>query len=78
MPHADIRISMVNGVIKRYGVKRSEIAIIGDRGYTDIRMGHDSGLLTILVLSGETKSVKGLPWKPQIVASGIGELNKYL
>ena len=45
---------MVEAVIERVGHKKDEIAMIGDRLYTDIAMGR-TGIKTILVLSGETK-----------------------
>jgi 4-nitrophenyl phosphatase len=45
---------MVDAVLARTGFRKSEIAIIGDRLYTDIAMG-GAGIATILVLSGETK-----------------------
>jgi 4-nitrophenyl phosphatase/NagD protein len=45
---------MVSAVLERTGYKKNEIAMIGDRLYTDIAMGK-TGIKTILVLSGETK-----------------------
>jgi len=45
---------MVEAVLERIGHKKDEIAMIGDRLYTDIAMGR-TGVKTILVLSGETK-----------------------
>ena len=45
---------MVEAVVERTGCKKSEIAMIGDRLYTDIAMG-SAGITTVLVLSGETK-----------------------
>ncbi len=49
-PHRPI----VDEVLKRTGFKASEIAMVGDRLYTDVKTGLDHGLLSILVLSGET------------------------
>ena len=37
------------------GYRARDVAIVGDRLYTDIRMGRRAGLTAILVLSGETK-----------------------
>lgn len=37
------------------GVSFDEMAIVGDRLYTDIALGKNNGILSILVLSGETK-----------------------
>ena len=45
---------MIEAVLKRTGHKKEEIAMIGDRLYTDIAMGR-TGIKTVLVLSGETK-----------------------
>lgn len=36
------------------GLKKDEIAMVGDRLYTDIALGKKNGLLSILVMSGET------------------------
>jgi len=45
---------MVEAVLERTGLNKDELAMIGDRLYTDIAMGR-TGISTILVLSGETK-----------------------
>ena len=37
------------------GYRPANVAIVGDRLYTDMRMGRRAGLTSILVLSGETK-----------------------
>lgn len=37
------------------GYRPGNVAIVGDRLYTDMRMGRRAGLTSILVLSGETK-----------------------
>ena len=39
---------------KRFGLKGNEIAMVGDRLYTDIAFGNNSGFVSILVMSGET------------------------
>ena len=45
---------MIEAVLERTGHEKDEIAMVGDRLYTDMAMGR-SGIRTILVLSGETK-----------------------
>ena len=45
---------MVKAIFNKYGIKKDETAIIGDRLYTDIKMGNNAGITSILVLSGET------------------------
>ena len=38
----------------RHGLKPEEIAMVGDRIYTDTAMAHNAGAVGVLVLSGET------------------------
>lgn len=45
----------VEFILKRFDLKKSELAMIGDRLYTDMRMAHEADITGILVLSGETK-----------------------
>jgi 4-nitrophenyl phosphatase/NagD protein len=52
---------MVEMALPRLGRCAEEVAIIGDRTYTDMRMGRAAGLTTILVLSGETRADPGSP-----------------
>jgi HAD superfamily hydrolase (TIGR01457 family) len=49
-PHTGI----VEAVLRRTGLKVNELAMVGDRLYTDIETGVRSGMLSILVMSGET------------------------
>ena len=49
-PHTGI----VEAVLRRTGLKTGELAMVGDRLYTDIETGLRSGMLSILVMSGET------------------------
>ncbi len=48
-PNADIIEYLTN----RVNLKRDEVAMVGDRLYTDIAAGRNNGLKSILVLSGE-------------------------
>lgn len=48
-PNADI----INYLTDRVNTNREEIAMVGDRLYTDIAAGRNNGLKSILVLSGE-------------------------
>ena len=45
---------IVEAVLRRTGLKVDELAMVGDRLYTDIETGLQSGMLSILVMSGET------------------------
>ena len=60
--------------------KASDVAIVGDRLYTDMRMGRRAGLTTVLVLSGETqrKDLAATRDKPDYVFTSIRELAKEL
>jgi len=49
-PHTGI----VEAVKRRTGLDVNELAMVGDRLYTDIETGLRSGMLSILVMSGET------------------------
>ena len=57
-----------------------DVAIVGDRLYTDIRMGRRAGLTTILVLSGETKQadLQAARDVPDYVFPSIRELSAEL
>lgn len=57
-----------------------QIAIIGDRLYTDIAVADGSDVTSILVMSGETKEedIVKSDIKPDIVIENIGELAKLL
>lgn len=46
--------NMLAGIMHRHGLRPSEIAMAGDRIYTDTAMAHNAGAVGVLVLSGET------------------------
>ncbi len=46
--------NMLKGILDRHGLDPEEIAMIGDRIYTDTAMAHNAGAFGVLVLSGET------------------------
>lgn len=45
---------MLTGIRRRHGLAPEEIAMCGDRIYTDVAMAFNAGALGVLVLSGET------------------------
>ncbi|MDR3287609.1 MAG: HAD-IIA family hydrolase [Prevotellaceae bacterium] len=57
--------NMLAGIKQRYNLQSDEIAMIGDRIYTDIAMAHNAGVMGILVLSGETTDEIALSANPQ-------------
>ncbi|MGV3508543.1 MAG: HAD-IIA family hydrolase [Sphingobacteriaceae bacterium] len=44
---------MLDGILHRYGLQPSQIAMVGDRLYTDVKMALNANALGVLVLSGE-------------------------
>ncbi len=61
-------------------VGREEIAMVGDRLYTDIAMGKEAGLTSILVLSGETRQedLERSQFRPDYVFASVGQLAEAL
>jgi HAD superfamily hydrolase (TIGR01450 family) len=47
--------AMLDAVMEAHHLAPQQVAMLGDRLYTDIRMARDAGVLAILVLTGETK-----------------------
>lgn len=73
-------IDMVLAAQKRLSAQANELAMCGDRLYTDIAVGKRHGLLSILVLSGEAKQadIPKAQYKPDIVIQSLGALIPYL
>lgn len=71
---------IVDAILEKYNLKKEELAMVGDRLYTDIRTGIDNGLTSILVMSGETdeKMLKDTIYVPDYVYSSVKELGEDL
>ncbi|MGE6219417.1 HAD-IIA family hydrolase [Nubsella zeaxanthinifaciens] len=71
---------MLDGIIYKYKLQPKEIAMVGDRIYTDVQMAINAGALGILVLSGEATSddVAQSTVKPPIVARDLAQIQEYL
>ncbi len=59
--------NMITGILNRHGLAPDEIAMVGDRIYTDIAMAHNAGAFGVLVLSGETTLETALAVKENAV-----------
>ena len=72
--------NMLVGVQSRYGVSADEVAMVGDRIYTDIAMAFNAGAFGVLVLSGETTLdiADGAPRQPDLIAENIAVLGELL
>lgn len=60
------------------GIDRSRMVAVGDRLYTDIALGTQNGVASVLVLSGETtrEDLGRSAVKPTITVQNIGELER--
>ena len=66
----------VQAISERAGVPPQEIAFVGDRLYTDIRMAQQFDMIGVLVMSGETtpEMLEKSPDQPKITIPGVWEL----
>lgn len=71
---------MLTGIMAKYGLKPCELAMVGDRIYTDVAMAHRSGAVGVLVLTGESTAADAeiAPEKPDIVAPSLETFVKML
>ena len=83
--HPDITLgkpdpNMLSGILSRHGLKPDQIAMVGDRIYTDVAMAHNAKAMGVLVLSGETTldvADKADP-QPHITADSIEVLGRLI
>lgn len=71
---------MLDGILERYNLKPSEVAMIGDRIYTDVRMAYNAKAVGVLVMSGETTMdiVAESDLLPDIIAENLAEFEEML
>ena len=69
---------MMRTGLKLLGVHSEDAAIIGDRMDTDIIAGIESGLDTLLVLSGVTRreDCGQFAYRPRLILDGVGDIPK--
>ena len=67
---------MMRTGLRILGVHSEEAVMIGDRMDTDMVAGIESGLDTVLVLSGITgrADIKKFPYRPRLVLDGVGDI----
>lgn len=72
--------SMLRGILQRHGLKPCELAMVGDRTYTDVAMGQRSGAVSVLVLTGESTLEEGQQYSPppDFIMPSIKELGEQL
>lgn len=72
--------NMIDILSEKFNISLGNIAIVGDRIYTDIKTGINSGCVSILVMSGETTIdiLNESDVKPDFVFDSIKDINKLL
>ena len=74
--------AMLDTVCHVHELEPHEVAMVGDRIYTDVRMGLDAGAIAILTLTGETKQKAvdqcAAADRPDIVIRDLGELSRLI
>ena len=67
---------MMRTGLRILGVHSEEAVMIGDRMDTDMVAGIETGLDTVLVLSGVTarEDIKKFPYRPRLVLNGVGDI----
>lgn len=72
--------NMLSGILHRHGLQPDQIAMVGDRIYTDVQMAHNAGALGVLVLSGETtlEVAEQAGQQPHLIVDDIGVLGRLL
>ena len=71
---------IVQAVLRRTGLGVNALAMVGDRLYTDIETGRRSGMLSILVMSGETTPamLAASETKPDLVFDRLSDMIELL
>ena len=72
--------NMLIGIEQQKQLQPEQIAMVGDRIYTDIEMARNAHAFGVLVLSGETtlEVAQVAPHQPDLIVENIGELGSLL
>jgi NagD protein len=71
---------MLQGILRRHDLAPNQLAMVGDRLYTDMVMARNAGALGVLVLTGETTPAEAAAHSPppDLVVEGLEEFGKRL
>lgn len=71
---------IIDSVVQKTGYPKEQMAMVGDRLYTDIALGRTSGVATVLVLSGETRrdELVDSEFQPDYIFPSLKELSTLL
>jgi NagD protein len=72
--------AMLRGILHRHALHPENLAMVGDRLYTDIAMARRAGALGVLVLTGETTAVQAARHSPapDLVVASLAEFGAQL
>jgi NagD protein len=72
--------SIVRDLCGRLGLAPAELAVVGDRVYTDVALAQKAGALAVLVLTGEATAAAAaaLDVPPDLVVADVGEFGERL
>jgi len=72
--------AMIEMILSRYGYKKNELAMVGDRVYTDMAFAKMAGIVGIGVLTGEAtlEEIAESDYLPDMVFDRISDIAKYL
>src|SRR5215207_3723923 len=72
--------AMLSGILDRHGLRPTQIAMVGDRIYTDILMAHRADAFGVLVLTGEAtaRDAEQANPRPHLVVPSLAELGALL
>ncbi len=67
--------AMLDGILHRFGLEPDQVAVVGDRIYTDMLMAHRAKALAVLVLTGEATASDAATADPppHLVVPGLAE-----
>jgi NagD protein len=73
-------IAMLRGILSRHDLKPNELAMVGDRLYTDMEMARRAGAVGVLVLTGETTrdQAQKAEMPPDCIVATLEELGQRL
>ncbi len=72
--------AMLRGILHKHLLQPQQLAMVGDRLYTDIEMARHAGALGVLVLTGETtaeQAAKSIP-APDLVMTSLAEFGEQI
>jgi HAD superfamily hydrolase (TIGR01450 family) len=70
--------AMITGIIARHQLASGELAMAGDRLYTDMAMARRAGAFGVLVLTGETTSEAAAQAQVDLIVPNLGQFGEQL